>query len=136
MTQSIHYRSSHQRCSVKKLFLKVSQNSQENFIKKETLAQMFSCEFCETFENTFFTEHLWTTASEIGFTLMCLWKAMALKTENVRFSESTLPTTIIILSFVLGSCYERYLLFYFFFHYIHYITYWLDPYVPCLEESI
>ena len=34
-----------------------------NFIKKETLAQVFSCEFCEIFENNLFTEHLWTTAS-------------------------------------------------------------------------
>ena len=32
-------------------------------LKKETLAQMFSCEFCEISKNTFFTEHLWTTAS-------------------------------------------------------------------------
>ena len=24
---------------------------------------MFSCEFCETFKNTFFIEHLWATAS-------------------------------------------------------------------------
>ena len=31
-----------------------------NFIKKETLAQVFSCEFSK---NTFFTEHLQTTAS-------------------------------------------------------------------------
>ena len=29
-----------------------------NFIKKETLAQVFSCEFCEIFKNTFFIEHL------------------------------------------------------------------------------
>ena len=29
-----------------------------NFIKKETLVQLYSCEFCETFKNTFFTEHL------------------------------------------------------------------------------
>ena len=34
-----------------------------NFIKKETLALVFSCEFCEISENTFFTEHLRTTAS-------------------------------------------------------------------------
>ena len=34
-----------------------------NFIKKEALAQVFSCEFCEISKNTFFTEHLWTTAS-------------------------------------------------------------------------
>ena len=56
----------------KKVFLEISQNSQENicarvsfliklqawawacnFIKKETQAQMFSCEFCEISKNTF-----------------------------------------------------------------------------------
>ena len=63
------------------LFLKISQNSQENtcarvsflaklqllglqLIKKETLAQVFSSEFWEISKNTFFKEHLWTTASE------------------------------------------------------------------------
>ena len=47
------------RCSVKKVILKISQNSQKapmseacNFIKKETLAQVFSCEFCEILKNT------------------------------------------------------------------------------------
>ena len=46
------------------MFLNISQNSQENnFIKKETLTQVFCCEFCEVSKNTFFTEHLWTTAS-------------------------------------------------------------------------
>ena len=35
-----------------------------NFIKKETLAQVFSCEFCETFEVTILIEHLWEAASE------------------------------------------------------------------------
>ena len=34
-----------------------------NFIKKKTLAQVFSCEFCENSKNTFFTEHLWATTS-------------------------------------------------------------------------
>ena len=34
-----------------------------NFIKKETLAQVFSCEFCEIYKNTFFTGHLRATAS-------------------------------------------------------------------------
>ena len=33
-----------------------------NFIKKETLAQVFSCKFCEMVKNTFFTEHLWMAA--------------------------------------------------------------------------
>ena len=36
---------------------------QSLFFKKEALAQMFSCEFWEISKNTFFTEHLWTTAS-------------------------------------------------------------------------
>ena len=35
-----------------------------NVIKKEALAQVSSCEFCEISKNTFFTEHLWTTASK------------------------------------------------------------------------
>ena len=53
------------------MFLEISQNSQENtcetsacnFTKKETLAQLFSCEFCEISKNTFFIEHLRVTAS-------------------------------------------------------------------------
>ena len=36
-----------------------------NFIKKEILAQVFSCEFCIISKNTFFTEHVWATASEM-----------------------------------------------------------------------
>ena len=59
-----------QRCSVKKVFLEISQNLQENtcarvpflikcrpqacsFIKNEILPQVFSCEFCEISKNTF-----------------------------------------------------------------------------------
>ena len=34
-----------------------------NKVKKETLAQVFPSEFCDISKNTFFTEHLWTTAS-------------------------------------------------------------------------
>ena len=37
---------------------------QRPFFQKEFLAQMFSCEFCKISENTFFTEHLRTTASD------------------------------------------------------------------------
>ena len=73
------------RCSKKKVFLEISQNLQENTcatepfliindIKKDSLAQVFSCEFCEISKNTFFyrarpvagsvTGHLRTTASD------------------------------------------------------------------------
>ena len=34
-----------------------------SFIKKETLAQVFSWEYCGIFKNTFLIEHLQTTAS-------------------------------------------------------------------------
>ena len=58
------------RCVLKKkMFLENSQNSQEktcarvSVLIKLTLAQVFSCEFYKFSKNTFFTEHLWTTAS-------------------------------------------------------------------------
>ena len=54
-------------CSVKKVVLKISKNSQKNtcvrvsffnkvatLLKKETLAQVFFCEFWEIFKNTFY----------------------------------------------------------------------------------
>ena len=37
-----------------------------NFIKKESLVQVLSCEFWEISKNTFSTEHLRTTASVIS----------------------------------------------------------------------
>ena len=50
----------------KKMLLKISQNLHENtcaracnFIKKETLAYVFSCEFFEIFKNFFFKEDFW-----------------------------------------------------------------------------
>ena len=51
-----------------------------NFIEKETLTQLFSCEFCKISKNTFFTEHLRTTAS--GTEKVVLVKFM----EVIRFS--------------------------------------------------
>ena len=44
-----------------------------NFIKKETLAQVFSCDICEIFNNTFFTEHVRATASEICYAARCIY---------------------------------------------------------------
>ena len=77
-------RCSHQRCSIKKDALKIFAKFIEkhvcqilffnkvavlrpepcNFVKKETLAQVFFCEFCEIFKITSFTEHLCVTAFE------------------------------------------------------------------------
>ena len=62
-------RSSRPELFYKKVLLEISQNSQKKtcarvsepeawkFIKKETLAQLFSCEFCEISRNTFFAKH-------------------------------------------------------------------------------
>ena len=51
----------------------VKHQYQSLFIKKETLAQVLSCELCEISYNTFFTKHLQTTASIITwiFTDIC-----------------------------------------------------------------
>ena len=66
------------------MFLEISQNPQENncakvsfiiklqasgqvagFIKNETLAQVFCCEFYEISKKIFFTEHLCASASDL-----------------------------------------------------------------------
>ena len=67
-------RSSHQRCSVRKSVL----------IKKEILAQVFSCEFCEISKNICFTEHLWATASRTLRSSQCVLKNFA------KFTRKTL----------------------------------------------
>ena len=67
------------RCSVKKVFLEISQNSQEStctrvclLIKLQTwpstvadLAQVISCEFCEISKSTFFYRTPQVAASKI-----------------------------------------------------------------------
>ena len=83
------------RCYVKKVLLEISQNSQTkvcNFIKKESLAQVFSCEFCEISKNTFFTEHRWLLLflSQIEITCKLLTEITVLKTINNKVSKFTL----------------------------------------------
>ena len=62
----------------KKVFLEISQNSQENtcarkFIKKETLAQVLSCDFCEISQNTFSRENLRVSASVVSMDVHVLY---------------------------------------------------------------
>ena len=60
-------------------------------IKKEALTQMFSCEFCEISKNTFFTEHLWVTASrQVTVPLQCLQTAKSLISSCRRTGETIL----------------------------------------------
>ena len=46
------------------LFNKVKGLQARNFIKKETPAQVISCEYCEIFKNTYFEENLQTAVSK------------------------------------------------------------------------
>ena len=90
------------RCSVKKVFLEISQNSQENtcarvyflikfqasacnFINKETLEQVFSCEFCEISKNPFSYRTSKVAASENG-----IKHKKATKTECFSCSINTM----------------------------------------------
>ena len=56
---TIPYRSSHQ-------WMKWNIEKPRKIIVKETLEQVFSCEFCEISKNTFFTEHVWATAFSLN----------------------------------------------------------------------
>ena len=97
-----------QRCPVKKVFLKISQNSQEstsarvsfliklladvyNFIKKETLAEVFSCEFCEISKSTFLHRTPLVTASVldllISYKARCSSLELALLFSVTKFSS-------------------------------------------------
>ena len=98
-------KSSHQRCSVKKgflrnfakfpgkqlckslFFIKVAGLRPATLLKKRLL-QVFSCEFSETSKNTFFTEHLWTTASVFWYKefwkIIQPWEVDSIK--NVTFT--------------------------------------------------
>ena len=67
----------------KKLFVKISHYSEEStcveiffckkrLYQKDTPTQMFSCEYCEISENTYFEDYLGTAASEVSLESDCL----------------------------------------------------------------
>ena len=60
------------------IYRKTQENTGQacNFIKKESLAQVFSCEFCEISKNTFFTEQLRTTASVFKSRKSKFWECL------------------------------------------------------------
>ena len=55
-----------------------------NFVKKETLTEEFSCEFCEIFKNIFFTEHLWTNASRYSSKYLFYRVSIWLHDQNLQ----------------------------------------------------
>ena len=66
-------------------FLIKLQTSPCKFINKETLAQVFSCEFCEISKNTFFTEHLWVTAFSVNWGIIEAIAIDIILTTNLFF---------------------------------------------------
>ena len=97
-----NFRSSHPEVFYKKLFLKMSQDSQENIcakvsflIKLQTLAQLFSCEFCEIFKNGIVYRTPLVSASKISVPVKLLLNPLLtgvsflypLKTSENRISS-------------------------------------------------
>ena len=60
-----------------------SQASVCNFISKEALVWVLSCEFCKIFKNSFFTEHLRATASVFGFSTWAYCTSLYMWIESI-----------------------------------------------------
>ena len=57
---------------------------------------MLSCEFCEIFKNTFFTENLWRTASIIIWILTGIYIVIvSINAANIRLDEDVLKTSFV-----------------------------------------
>ena len=54
----------HHTCACVSFLIKLQAWCLQLYLKKETLTQVFSCKFCESFKSTFFTEHLRVIASD------------------------------------------------------------------------
>ena len=94
-----------QRCSIKKAFLENSQNSQENtcarvysFTKKETLAQVFSCEFCKISKNTsggyFFNQN--PTVKHLRWTVLRTCSLFSQNVPSYMFGRGSEYTCVFI----------------------------------------
>ena len=126
------YRNSHQSCSIKKgvlrnfakftgkslcqiifsIKLQVSGLRPATLLKKEVLAQVFPCEFCKIFKNTFFTEHVWATAFAhvMNLLLFLILESMNMivliccKNMTIIFSKSVTNSLFVqIVSYCIGK---------------------------------
>ena len=112
---SLQKQSSHQSCPVKKGNLRnfakftgkhLCQRLFFNkIIKKESLAQMFSCGFCKISKNTFFTEHLRTNASIITDQRCASFIYCATLVRAFSFYEDFYWGFLLLLLFFLNVCY-------------------------------
>ena len=67
------YRSSHQSCFIKKVFLRISQNLYPSFFFNQVLG-LFSCELCKISKNTYIVARLFLDTAHTGTCLHCfIW---------------------------------------------------------------
>ena len=122
MTEAVY-----RRCSIKKVFLEILQNSQGNtcarasyfirlqaeacnFIKKETLAQVFSCEFCKISKNTFFhrtpsvaASHMTCLKNPLSHMISCSSSTQLIKSDFSLLYYSPISTQVIFTEHKLHS---------------------------------
>ena len=82
-------------------------------LKKETLAQVFSYEVCKISKNTFFTEHIWATASAHVMNLLLfiilesvnmIFVLICCKNMTIIFSKSVSSSLFVqIVSYCIGK---------------------------------
>ena len=65
-----------------------------NFIEKENLAKVFSCQFCEISKNSFFIEHLWCLLLELNVTVAQTKGAAIILNTEIRVSKGTFSCTL------------------------------------------
>ena len=86
----------------KKVFLKnfaKFREKQQFLVKKETLAQSFSCELCEIFRNTYFYRILLDAASEMGkFTDNDLWLQTKIQHQWLIYLDHNNIASVLLIS--------------------------------------
>ena len=111
----------------KKVFLEILQNSQENtctrvsfliklqanFIKKETLGYVFTCEFCQISKNTFSYRTLTVATSEDQINLVTILKFASLNPHFENFTKNKrrvmkYSTSFSVYSCLWKSCYTKF----------------------------
>ena len=114
-------RSSHWWCSVKNVFLEISQNSLENtnatvsfliklqaetcnFIKKRLWHRYYPVDFCEISKNSCFTEHPWVAASQATPTTGNSG-VTSLETDFNCFRVSKFLACYLFVSYIIMPCY-------------------------------
>ena len=91
-----------QMCSVKNVFLQISQNSQEITCTRvyfliKSLAQVFSCEFCGISQNTFSYRTPLVAASEHSLRMFLINKKIVFTEKRYRVKFSSIKKHLLLI---------------------------------------